>query len=190
MLKFVCDAGTLSPEQVGRLVTLIKVHKKAMGELLGSTAKCEHVIDVTDPPVKQGYYRVSPVMQQLIDQELDDMLRKGIAEKSNSSWSSPILLIKKEPGSYRFCVDYRKLNAVTKRDSYPLPMMQDILDTLMSKSAHFISTIDLKFAYWQIPVASFSLINTQPKYASFISSVDVAVESWHVVAVTFEMTKL
>lgn len=47
--------------QVARLVTLIKVHKKAMGELLGSTTKCEHVIDVTGPPVKEGYYRVSPV---------------------------------------------------------------------------------------------------------------------------------
>ena len=46
------------------------------------------------------------------------MLRKGIAEKSNSPWSSPILLIKKKPGSYRFCVDYRNLNAVTKRVTY------------------------------------------------------------------------
>ncbi|KAJ3661668.1 hypothetical protein Zmor_006055 [Zophobas morio] len=84
-------AATLSPEQVGLLDLLIKVHKETIGELLGSTTKCEHVIEVTGPPIKQRYYRVSPVMQQHINQELDDMLRKGIVEKSNS------------PGPHRYC---------------------------------------------------------------------------------------
>ena len=78
------------------------------------------------------------------------MLQQGVIRPSNSPWASPVTLVPKSDGSPRFCVDYRKLNSVTKRDSYPLPRICDIMDTL-GRSKIF-STMDLKSAYHQIPV--------------------------------------
>lgn len=111
----------LTPLQQKELDSLIERNLKLMGNDLGCTDGTEHVIQVNGPPIKQRYYPLSPVMQEHVNRELDEMIRLGVVEKSKSPWSSPILLVKKKDGGYRFCVDYRKLNAVTERDSYPLP---------------------------------------------------------------------
>lgn len=76
----------------------------------GRCCLIEHLIRTNAELVKQRYNPVSPVMQGHIDKELDVMLSAGIVEKSNSPWSSPILLVKKKSGEYRFCVDFRSLN--------------------------------------------------------------------------------
>lgn len=95
---------------------------------------------------------MSPVIQEHIIKELDDMLEKAIVEKSSSGWSFPILLVKKKDEAYRFCVNFRKLNAVTERDRYPLPYVSHTLSKL--KDARYLSTLDIKSAYWQVPVAT------------------------------------
>jgi hypothetical protein len=79
------------------------------------------------------------------------MHKNGLVEPSYSPWSSPPLLVKKKDGTWRFCVDYRELNNVTKKDKYPLPRIDDALDPL-GKSRYF-TTLDLACGYWQIPVA-------------------------------------
>ena len=78
------------------------------------------------------------------------MLDHDIIEPSNSSWSSPIVMAKKADGTRRFCLDFRKLNQVTKKDAYPLPQMNGILDKL--RSAKYISKIDLLKGFHQIPL--------------------------------------
>ena len=66
----------------------------------------------------------------MVADQLHNMIRTGVIEPSTSSWASPITLVPKKDGSTQFCVDYQKLNAVTKKDSYPLPLIQDIFDQL------------------------------------------------------------
>lgn len=80
-------------------------------------------------------------MQKQIDEALDEKLKLGIVEPSNSPWSSPILLVNTKGGKYRFRVDYRKLSAVTVRDSYPLPIFSDTLDRF--RDAKYLSNADI-----------------------------------------------
>ncbi|KAL5506395.1 hypothetical protein EMCRGX_G008021 [Ephydatia muelleri] len=82
--------------------------------------------------------------------ELEEMEKHGIIEKFSSDWSSPIVLVKKKDGTLRFCIDFRRLNSVSKTDAYPMPRVDDLLDEL--GQARFISTLDLTKGYWQVPV--------------------------------------
>ncbi len=78
----------------------------------------------------------------------------GVIEESNSDWASPIVLVPKTDGSVRFCVNYRKVNAVSKFDAYPMPRVNELLDRL--GTARFYSTLDLTKGYWQIPLSPVS----------------------------------
>lgn len=134
-----------------RLQAVLDRNFALMDQELGCTDQAEHLIVTESPPIKQRYYRANPIIQAEIDKQLDEMLRLGVVEASNSPWSSPIVLVKKKDGTYRFCVDFRKLNSVTVRDSYPLPLVADTLDKL--RNAKYLSSLDIKSAYWQIPMA-------------------------------------
>ena len=79
------------------------------------------------------------------------MLELGVIEESHSAWSSPIVLVGKPDGSIRFCVDYRKVNDVSRFDAYPMPRVDELLDRL--GTARFFSTLDLTKGYWQIPLS-------------------------------------
>ena len=113
---------------------------------LGKTSLVQHVIDTGDAlPIKQRPYRPSPKCEQEIDRQVEDMLQKGIIRESVSPWSSPVVLVKKKDGSFRFCVDLRKVNAVTRKDSFPMPLVSDTLDAL--SGTKYFSTLDLKSGY-------------------------------------------
>ena len=97
---------------------------------LGRTDMVQHPIDTEESaPVKQRPYRTSPKEKKFLDEEIDRMLQEGIISPSSSPWSSPIVLVKQKDKT-RFCVDYRKLNSLTKKDVYPLPRIDELLDTL------------------------------------------------------------
>ena len=78
------------------------------------------------------------------------MLEQDLITPSKSPWSSPITLVKKKDSSYRFCIDYHKLNEVTSKDSFPLPRIDDSLDALGGNK--YFSVMDLSSGYWQVGV--------------------------------------
>ncbi|MBJ4683849.1 RNA-directed DNA polymerase, partial [Salmonella enterica subsp. enterica serovar Typhimurium] len=97
---------------------------------------------------------MSDAVQEVIHTHVDQMLADGVIEPSTSGWASPITLQREKNGTQRFCIDYRKVNAVTELDAYPLPRMESILRKL--RKARYITTLDLKSAYHQIPMAEAS----------------------------------
>lgn len=101
-------------------------------------------------PLHQSPYRVSARERQAIREQVEEMLHNDVIQPSKSPWAAPVVLVKKKDGSLRFCVDYRRLNSVTKKDVYPLPRIDDTLDRL--SDARYFSSIDLKTGYWQIQV--------------------------------------
>ena len=101
-------------------------------------------------PIHLRVYRTDPVKQQHISRTINEMLEHKLIEKSYASWSSPVLLIRKKDGSYRFVIDYRPLNRVTERDSYPLPRIEDTLNRLSGNN--YFTKFDLKTGYHQIPI--------------------------------------
>lgn len=82
--------------------------------------------------------------------ELDEMLKLDMIEPSNSKWNNPIVLVPKKDGTIRFCLDFRKLNVVSKFDPYPMPRMDDLIERL--RTAQYLTTLDLCKGYWQIPL--------------------------------------
>ncbi len=115
----------------------------------GRTEVTQHHIYTTHQvPIKQRPYRTTPAKQAVISEQLEEMLTAGIVEPSHSGWASPVVLVPKKDGSLRFCVDYRKVNAITENDAYPLPNIAEILESL--SGAAIFSTIDLNSGYWQV----------------------------------------
>ena len=121
----------------------------------GPTDRIEHVIRTKGgPPIKQRYRPRNPAMQAVIDTEVDQMLREGVIEPSHSAWSSPIVLVKKKDGRHRFCIDFRRVNEVTEPDAYPLPQIPATIDKL--RGVQYLTTLDLKNGYWQVPLSKAS----------------------------------
>lgn len=119
---------------------------------LGRTHLIEHHIDTgTHPPISIPPYRVSKAEKILIEEHVKELLDKGVIRPSNSPWSFPILLAKKPNGKWRVCFDARKLNSITTFDSYKLPRIDDILDSL-SGSVYF-TAMDAKQGFFQVPLA-------------------------------------
>ena len=116
---------------------------------LGRCSVVKHRIDTGNhPPVRLRSYRTSPPNKEEIDRQIEEMLGNNIISPSVSPWSSPVVLVKKSDGTMRFCIDYRKLNQITRKDSHPLPRITEALDSL--GGAHYFSTLDLRSGYWQI----------------------------------------
>jgi len=118
---------------------------------LGETPLGLHRIDTGDArPVRQTLRRQPYDLVPKIDAYVEGMCKAGIIELSSSPWASNLVVVEKKDGTYRYCVDYRKLNSLTKRDAYLLPRIDACLDTL-SRSTWF-STFDLRARYHQVPM--------------------------------------
>src|SRR5215204_3378126 len=144
----------LTLEQQEQLDGLIKEYEnifvKDKSEL-GRTNIIKHSIDTgEEKPIKQRPYRMSQKHKEINKEEIVKMLQKEVIRKSKSSWSSPVTFVPKKNGEVRYCIDYRKLNQVTKKDNHPLPRIDDILDQM--QGSQWFSTIDLASGYWQVEI--------------------------------------
>jgi hypothetical protein len=109
-------------------------------------------------PVSSAPYRVSPSERKVIDGAIDDMLKAGVIRPSRSPWGAPVVLVPKKDGSIRFCVDYRRLNKVTKIETYPLPRIDEALRAF--QGATCFSVVDMQSGYWQVPLNEDSVPKT------------------------------
>lgn len=113
------------------------------------------VINTDSPPIKQRSYRLPYSKRRIVEDCIEQMLQDNIIRPSESPWCSPVVIVPKRDGTNRFCVDYRKLNAVTQKDAHPLPYIQDIFDQV--QGARIFSSLDLKSGYWQVPMSEKSI---------------------------------
>lgn len=119
------------------------------GGKTGRTSVVKHKIDTGDAkPIRQTARRLPQAKREEAEKIVQEMEEDKVIEPSTSPWVSPVVLVRKKDGTTRFCVDYRQLNNVTKKDSYPLPRIDDTLDTLAESK--LFSTLDLKSGYWQV----------------------------------------
>ena len=118
---------------------------------LGATDLVKHRIETGDaPPIRQQFFRQSVEVREAQDKMVEEMLEHDIIEESNSMWSSPVVMVKKRDSSYRFAIDYRKLNSVTKPFIFPVPRLDDIYDALGAMKPTFFSSLDMNSGFWQI----------------------------------------
>ena len=145
----------LDVEQRAKVRALLVRHRGILStgdHDIGRTNLVEHRIDTGDArPIRQPLRRQTFEHTKFIREETDEMLRHGIIEPAASPWASNVVLVKKKDGTLRFCVDYRRLNAVTYKDSYPLPLIDNCLNALSGSS--WYSTLDLRSGYYNIPIA-------------------------------------
>ena len=120
-------------------------------ERLGHTNVVQHTIDTgNNAPIRQYPRRLPYVYRAETRTQVQDMLNQGVIHLTCRPWASPIVLVKKKDGSYRFCVDHCNLNSITKKDAHPLPRVDDLLDALHGSC--LFSTLDLRSGYWQVSV--------------------------------------
>lgn len=146
---------TLSTAQEKQAKALLHQHSgifsRGEGDL-GCTTLVEHQIPLTDDiPIRQRYRRLPPSQYEQVKAHIQQLLEAGIVKPSCSPYSSPIVIVQKKGGDMRLCVDYRLLNAKTRKDAYPLPRIEESLDALTG--AKWFSTLDLASGYNQVPVA-------------------------------------
>ena len=144
----------LTPIQKSALHSLLSLYSSILSrgpEDVGRTNLMYHRIELESPgPVRLGIRRIPHEQLPVLKSEIEKLQQMGAIEPSLSPFASPTILVKKKDGTMRLCIDYRKLNSVTKKDAHPLPRIEDIFDTLAGSK--YFSTLDLAMGYHQVEV--------------------------------------
>lgn len=155
-LNFPKISSCLTASEIQRVQQFIKEFHHILickQGLNGRTHEVEHQINTGNAvPIRQRPRRLPLAQEEEVEKMIQTMKKEDVIEESCSPWSSPVVLVQKKDGTKRFCVDYRMLNSVTKKDSYPLPRIDDTLDVLSGST--WFSTLDLKSGYWQVGLAN------------------------------------
>ena len=153
MFKRSCEG--ITPEQAHILANVLIEFSDVFAKSdldLGCFDAIKHTIDTGDArPIKQRMRRTPMGFEKEEEKHLSTMLAAGVVRPSSSAWSSPPVLVRKKDGGVRWCIDYRMLNNVTKKDVFPLPLIEECLDTL--SGTNFFSTLDMASGYWQVELA-------------------------------------
>lgn len=142
----------LNPTQVKEVSTVLHNHSDVLSDIPGHCTIMSHdvILAPGTNPIRQPPYRLPHHKREQMKKEVDYLVDHGLAVPSCSPWASPCLLVPKEGGQLRLCTDYRRVNTVTQPDPYPLPRIDDLIDTV--GQSKFISKIDLLKGYHQIPL--------------------------------------
>jgi hypothetical protein len=151
------DVGILEKEQQDQALDLFDEFQHLFAsdiDDLRQTHLVQHTIELKSDaqPVKRTLYPMAPEQREFLQKEIKKMLSKGLIRESSSPWGlSPLVVPKKGPKKWRFCVDYRPLNKLTKEDSTPIPRIDQILESFVN--AKWFSNLDMFSGYWQIAMA-------------------------------------
>ncbi|KAI2652407.1 Retrovirus-related Pol polyprotein from transposon 17.6 [Labeo rohita] len=166
----------LSAAQKAELQHLVGQFPDVFSSRPGQTNVIQH--DIRTPPgviVRQRPYRVPEARRQVIEEEVQEMLKLGVIEPSRSPWSSPIVMVPKPDGTLCFCKDFHRLNEVSQFDGYPMPRVDELLDRL--GRARYITTLDLMKGYWQGP-CDVSAYDGHHPAAAYLDDMVVHSEAW------------
>lgn len=148
------DLSGVLPEERSAAKALLRKYRTVFAtsdQDLGCTNLITHDIPLLDDaPVRQRHRRIPPSEYELVKEHINKLLETQIIRESSSPYASPIVLVRKKDGSLRLCVDYRQLNLKTRKDAFPLPRIEETLDSL--SGACLFSTLDLASGYNQVPV--------------------------------------
>jgi len=137
-------------------------HKDGSNKFRGTDLAEHKIITGEARPIRKSQYRVPLALRKEMYNQIQDMLNKGVIEESSSPWSSPAILVpKRSPDGtpkYRFCVDFRALNAVTQFDTYPLPLFGETVSTL--HGSKYFSVLDCYSGFLQIKIAEEDKLET------------------------------
>ena len=136
-----------------QLKRLLGKYKSLFTDVPRRTGKIAHDLELLreeTKPIKQHAYRVDVKKREILRREVQFLLQNDLIEPSCSAWSSPCVLVAKSDGGWRMCTDYRKVNAVTRSDSYPIPRIDDCIDSV--GQAKFVTKVDLLKGYYGIPL--------------------------------------
>ena len=144
----------LGDKQKHKLAEILSTYRETFvrsSTELGLSKVGEHKINTGEhPPVKERLRRVPLHRRKLVEEKIKEMLEVGVIQPSESPWSACPVLVTKTDGSVRWCVDWRKLNNITVKDSYPMPRVDECIEAL--EGCSWFSSLDLQHGYWQIPM--------------------------------------
>ena len=143
-------------EQI-ELKTILTEFSDVFSDKPGRTNLAVHHIQLLPgtQPMRCAPYRLHPDKREILRKELDNLLQLGIIEESNSPWASPIVMVPKSDGTLRLYTDFRKVNAVTVPDPFPLPRVEDLLDRV--GKSKYLTKLDMTRGYWQVPLGEESI---------------------------------
>ncbi|KAI2647726.1 Transposon Ty3-I Gag-Pol polyprotein [Labeo rohita] len=151
LLTLPSQLSYLSTEQQQDIQKFLKSFPNLFNDVPPGTSVITHDINVGSTlPIKQHAYRCPVSKREAMKHEVTYLLENGFAVPSSSPWSSPCVLVPKADGSFRFCTDFRKVNSITVPDAFPLPRIDDCIDSL--GTAKYITKLDLLKGYWQVPL--------------------------------------
>ena len=156
--NFTDPATPLTPSEKASMVTTMAQHREALSLDYDEVGLCDKVtltIPTSGPPIRQKVRPLGPHLRESLDLQLERWQSQKVCRPSQSPWASPILAVPKKNGGVRFCVDYRRLNAVTETDARPISNVEDRLACLSAKkdSIRYMVSLDVAEAYHSIRIA-------------------------------------